>query len=279
MAVITISRGSYSRGKEVAEKVAQKTGYECIAREVFLDASEEFNIPEIKLIHAINNGPSILDRFIYGKEKYIAYIQAALLKHLQKDNVVYHGFAGHFFVRDIPHILKVRIIADLEDRVRIVMDRDGISRKEALHLLEKVDKQRRKWGRELYGIDTWDPMLYDLVLHIHKITVDDAVDIICHNAQLKHFQTTPESQKAMDDLALSVKVKAALIDTKPDIEVSADNELVYIKTEAPLEQEPELVQKMEKIVKTIPGVKEIKIQVLPILPYKRLSYFDNLFSR
>ncbi len=182
-------------------------------------------------------------------------------------------------MRDIPHILKVRIIADLEDRVKIVMDRDGISRKEALHLLEKVDKQRRKWGRELYGIDTWDPILYDLVLHIHKITVDDAVDIICHNAQLKHFQTTPESQKAMDDLALSVKVKAALIDIKPDIEVSADNELVYIKTEAPLEQEPELVQKMEKIAKTIPGVKEIKIQVLPILPYKRLSYFDNFFSR
>ncbi len=83
----------------------------------------------------------------------------------------------------------------------------------------------------------------------------------------------------MDDLALSVKVKAALIDTKPDIEVSADNELVYIKTEAPLEQEPELVQKMEKIAKTIPGVKEIKIQVLPILPYKRSSYFDNFFSR
>jgi cytidylate kinase len=268
MAVITISRGSYSRGKEVAEKVAQKMGYECISREVLVDASEEFKIPEIKLIHAIEDAPSILGRFTYGKERYIAYIQAALLKRLQKDNVVYHGFAGHFFVKDIPHVLKARIIADLEDRVKIVMQRDGISRKEALHLIGKVDKQRRTWSRDLYGIDTWDPILYDLVLHIHKITVDDAVDIICHVTELKHFQTTAESQKAMDDLALSVKVKAALINTKPDIEVSADNELVYIKTEAPLEQESELVQKMEKIAKTIPGVKEIKIQVLPVTPYR-----------
>ena len=40
MSVITVSRGSYSRGKEVAEKVAQELGYACISREVLLEASE-----------------------------------------------------------------------------------------------------------------------------------------------------------------------------------------------------------------------------------------------
>jgi hypothetical protein len=45
MAIITISRGSYSKGKEIAEKVAQELGYECIARKVLLEAKEEFNIP------------------------------------------------------------------------------------------------------------------------------------------------------------------------------------------------------------------------------------------
>ena len=268
MAIITISRGSYSRGKEVAEKVAQELGYECIAREIVLEASEEFNMPEIKLIRAIHDAPSILNRFAYGKEKYIAYIQEALLKHLQKDNVVYHGLAGHFFVRGISHVLKVRIIADLEERIRLEMERQGISKKEASHILKKDDKERKKWSEHLYGIDTWDPTLYDLVLHIHKITVDDAADIICHVARLKHFQTTPESQKTMDDLALSAEVKAALIDTKPDIEVSADNGVVHIGTEAPLVQESIWIQKMEKIAKTIPGVKEIRIKVLPITPYR-----------
>ncbi|MEE4261270.1 MAG: cytidylate kinase family protein, partial [Desulfobacteraceae bacterium] len=29
MGVITISRGSYSKGKETAEKLAQQLGYEC----------------------------------------------------------------------------------------------------------------------------------------------------------------------------------------------------------------------------------------------------------
>jgi hypothetical protein len=38
MSIITISRGSYSRGKEVAEKVAAALGYECISREILLAA-------------------------------------------------------------------------------------------------------------------------------------------------------------------------------------------------------------------------------------------------
>jgi hypothetical protein len=78
MAIITITRGSYSRGKEVAEKLAQELGYECISREILLEASEEFNIPEIKLVRAIHDAPSILERFTQGKERYVAYIRAAL---------------------------------------------------------------------------------------------------------------------------------------------------------------------------------------------------------
>jgi hypothetical protein len=39
MGVITISRGSYSKGKEIAEKLAQKLEYDCISREILLQAS------------------------------------------------------------------------------------------------------------------------------------------------------------------------------------------------------------------------------------------------
>ena len=131
MSIVTISRGSYSRGKEVAEKVAQKLGYECVSRDILLEASEQFNIPEIKLVRAIHDAPSVFDRFTQGKETYIAYIRAALLRHVQKDNTVYHGLAGHFFLQGVPHVLKVRIIADLEDRVKEEMKRENISDEEA----------------------------------------------------------------------------------------------------------------------------------------------------
>ena len=47
MSIITISRGSFSKGKEVAEKLAEKLNYECISRDILIEASEHFNIPEI----------------------------------------------------------------------------------------------------------------------------------------------------------------------------------------------------------------------------------------
>ena len=267
MSIITISRGSYSKGKEVAEKVAQRLGYQCISRDIVLKASEEFNVPKIKLVRAIHDAPSILNSFTYGKEKYIAYIQLALLRCFNKDNVVYHGLAGHFFVKDISHVVKCRIIADIQDRVKLEMAQEGISREEALGILKKDDEERRKWSQILYGIDTRDPSLYDLVLHIHKITVDDAVDIICHTAGLKHFQTTPDSKRAMDDLLLSAEVKAALMGIKVGIEVSAQNGVVKIKAEAPVTKERALIDDIEKTAKKIPGVKEVKTDVIHVTPY------------
>ena len=261
MAIITISRGSYSKGKEIAEKVAQQLGYECIARRVLLEASEEFNVPEVMLVRAIHDAPSFFKYVSHRKERYIAFIQAEILKHFKKDNVVYHGLAGHFFVKGISHVLKVRIIADLEDRVRLEMERESISRKEASQILQKDDEERIKWSKSLYGIDTRDSSLYDLVIHIQKFSVKNAVDMICQAASLEQFRTTTESQQSIDDLALAAQMKAALVDVKRDLQVSAKNGMVFVKGEAPRGKEQILAQEIQEISKTIAGVKETKIDI------------------
>jgi cytidylate kinase len=260
MAIITISRGSYSKGKEVAEKVAQKLGYQCYAREVILKASQEFNIPEIKLVKAIHDAPSILEKFSYGKEKFIAYFQAALLKCFVRDNVVYHGLAGHFYVKGVSHVLKVRIIADMKDRIQAFMDREKISYENAVALLKKDDIERHKWSQNLYGIDTNDPILYDLVIRVRKMSVDDAVDVICHTVGLETFKTTFESQKAMEDLVLASEVKTTLIELKPDIQVFVRDGIVTLGASAQIMKDPELVREMEKITASIPGVKEVNVK-------------------
>ena len=200
MPIITISRGSYTHGAMVAEKVAQKLDYECISREFLLDISREYNISEIKLTRAIRDAPSLLERYTFGREKYISYIRAAILKHLSKDNIVYHGFAGHFFVKDVAHVLKVRIIANMKYRIECMMNREGASKEKAEIMVNEVDEERKKWSQKLYGIDTSDSRLYDLVINIEKISIEDAVDMICNTVKLSPFQTTPASQKIMDDL-------------------------------------------------------------------------------
>jgi len=268
MGIITISRGSYTKGKEIAEKVAKKLGYDCVARETLLEASQEFNVPEIKLVRALHDAPSILDRFSYGKEKFLAFYQSSFLKHLQKDNIVYHGLAGQFLLKGVHHVLKVRIIADMADRVKFEMEREKISEKQACRLLKNDDEERSKWSKYVHGIDTNDPSLYDLVIKTRKISVDDAADIICHAAKLNAFATSPESKQAFDNLLLAANVKVAIIDIAPASEVVAKDGVVSIKTSASDEySEKDMTATIIETAQKITGVKKVEVYVMPVLPF------------
>ncbi len=267
MSIITISRGSYTRGKEVAERVAKELGYECIAREAIVEASQEFNIPEVKLVRALHDAPSILDRVSYGKEKFVAYYQLCFLEHLQKDNIVYHGLAGHFLLKGISHVLKIRILSEMSDRVKLEIERENIPEKEAFSILHNDDEERRKWSKHLYGIDTNDPSLYDLFIHIKKITVDDAVDIICHTVRFDHFKTTMESKAVLEDMLLAARVKVALIDQAPNAEVTARKGGILINVSSSEYRDEKLVENITETVKGVPGVKGIDINVVSLVPF------------
>ena len=204
MSIITISRCSYTHGKDIAEAVAKTLGYACISREELLDASQEFNLPGIELVREL---PIILDQIIFHKYRYISYIRSALLRHLTNGNVVYHSFCGHLLLKDIDHVLKVQITADLKDRVKIVMDRDGFSRNEALLFIKTMDDARKKWCQKLYKMNLSIIGQYDISLNISKLSIDKAVDIICKIIMLDQFKTTPESQKAMDELLISADIR------------------------------------------------------------------------
>ena len=258
MSIITISRGSYSRGKEVAEKVASELGYACISRDILLEASEEFNIPEIKLVRALHDAPSALERFTHGRERYVSYIRKALLQHIRKDNIVYHGLAGHYFLLNIPNVLKIRIISDIEERVKEEVRRENISEEKARYILKKDDDERRKWGLKLYGIDTWDSKLYDMVINIKNLSVEDAADLICRTVRKPNFKTTPESEKILDDALLAAKVHAALVKISPKIIVTADDGVVSIgDPEAPLDMKKDAFNEIKGIAENVDGVKEV----------------------
>ncbi|HMK60318.1 MAG TPA: cytidylate kinase-like family protein [Dissulfurispiraceae bacterium] len=267
MSIISISRGSYTKGKEIAEKVAAKLGYECIAREAIIEASREFDVPEVKLVRALHDAPSALEKVTYGKEKFIAYYQVAFLEHMLKDNIVYHGLAGQFLLKDISHALKIRIIADMSDRIKWEVEREKISEREAARILRNDDEERRKWSQHVYGIDTNDSSLYDLIIHIKKITVDDAVAVILDTVGLDHFKTTGESQEVLQDMLLSARVKVAILDYAPDSEIYARKGVIAIKTSASPYQEEVLAANIKKAAQGVAGVKDVDVYVMPILPF------------
>ena len=264
MGVITISRGSYSHGKEIAEKLAQKLGYDCISREILLRASEQFNVKEAKLIRALHDAPSFFDRFKYGKEKFSAFIHEVFLEHIRKDNVIYHGMAGHYFARGIPNVLKVRIKANIEDRIKEEMKRGNSSEEEARYLLIKDDEERRKWGIYLYGIDTQDPKLYDVVLKIDNLKVDDAVEILFDIAKLPCFQTTPESRMILKDRFLAAKAYSAIVHKFPKAIVKCKDAAVYVSVESDLSLEKKMSDQIKVLLKDIAEIKEIKTGIIPL---------------
>ena len=264
MSIIAISRASYSHGKEVAEKLAHELNYECISKEVISLASQEFDVPENWLRRALEEAPKLLDRFRYGKQKYVAYLRSALLEYAVKDNLVYHGLAGHFLLAGIPNILRVMVSATTEERIRVLMERENVSEKEAVKTIEKSDKERRKWAICFHDKDPWDLSMYDLSLVIGRLSIEDAVDEIITTAKLPAFQTTPESLRILENASLAARVKSDLMNFYHDVEVSVENHTVVVHIKRSLKMEEALTEDIREIVMHIPGVKEVRVDVIPV---------------
>lgn len=278
MSVITISRGSYSRGKEVAEALARELGYECISRDILLETSGKFNIPEIKLIRALHDAPSILERFSHGREQYISCFKSSFLSRMAEGNIVYHGLAGHFFLQRISHVLKVRINASMNDRVNEEVKREKCSKVDALYNLKKDDEERRKWSLQLYGKDTWDSRLYDMVLSVDVLNVGDIVEILANTVRSKRFQETEESRIEMQKRALLANIHALVTPFSPNaqIHIGENSTIELSNLDGRLRSDPVARQKFAAKAKDKFSIQKVLFKE-PVRIYKgHINNFYNL---
>jgi len=281
MAIITISRGCFSHGQEIAEKVAEMLGYECISREILIEAAKLFNVSEKKLIKSLHDAPTIIERIAHGKTEYLGGIKASLLGYARKGNMVYHGHAGHLLLTEIPQILKVRIFAEMEDRITFLQQKQNISREQALLDIEIEDRNRSNWTRYLYKVDINDPRLYDIIIKIGDLTIDNACEIICFAAKSNAYLMTTESKQVLDDAAITSYINAAL-QSICEARVSVKNGEVHVKVAASKRRktgymspalqdnlgtsyQDDLTGEINKIAYGIPGVKKALCNVDP--PY------------
>jgi hypothetical protein len=82
---------------------------------------------------------------------------------------------------------------------------------------------------------------------------------VCRTSKLPQFKPTAESEKAMNDMITALSVERILLDLKPKVDVFAENKFVYLKTPIPLSDESDIVLKMDEIMKTVPGIRGIKV--------------------
>ncbi len=263
MSVITISRGSFSGGKLLAEGLSEQLEYRCVDRDVVVErATAASHISQRDLQAALDKPPTFLERFRHKRYIYLATIQAALAEEVRSGRVVYHGHAGHLLLKGGGPVFRVRITAPAEFRIAMAQQRLALGRQEVIAYIKKVDEERKLWTHFLYGVDWTDPMLYDMVLNLEYVDLEAACDIVASAVKRqKCFQFDERCRAAMEDLARASRVKANLALNPPtsglELEVTASGGEVRIKGKiASVDQ----IEEIARVAELVEGVEKVNLE-------------------
>jgi cytidylate kinase len=272
MSIITISRGSMSGGQALAECIASALGVPCIGREILVAAAARIGVAADQLSQTLEKSPGLWDRFTSERNLYVVGVQAALADLVSGGDVVYHGHAGHLLLRGVPGVLRVRLIAPLSMRLRAVMERQHLKPDAAHAYIQRVDEERVRWTRFLYGVDLRDPGLYDLVLSLETMSIRSACSVVVATARQPEFQVSDDTKAKLVDFALGSRVKLALA-TQPasrglDLTVRAERGVVTVAGNVPQAARlastgDRLEKELREIAASVAGVKSVELSVRP----------------
>lgn len=184
--LITISREMGSGGRLVAELVVKQLGnpwklfhkeiVEEIAKMTHLD-KELIKATDEKTISFIEE---IISDFFGNRYMSLSTYHKNLIKVLttvgNRGFVIIVGRGAHNL---FPHALKVRIICEMEQRIKWGMEYEKISEEEAIHRIEESDKKRIEFEKTLFHHDLRRPYHYDLVIRTGPdLSIENAADLI-----------------------------------------------------------------------------------------------------
>jgi cytidylate kinase len=189
--IITISREKGSGGRPIAFLVARQLGipWRVFHKDIVDQIAKEANL-EKELIEEVDedNIPlisQIIDNMM-GKQ----YMNlSAYYKHLvrilstigNRGNAIIIGRGANFL---FPQALKVRVICEMDERIRKVMKYEKVSRREAVEMIETSDVKRTEFTKSLFQHDPRKAHHYDLIIRTGKnVSLDDAAGLIVEAAR------------------------------------------------------------------------------------------------
>ena len=266
MPIITIYQGASGEGQELAEMVAESLGCRCVGREVLVEASRRYGIPEAKLNEIVEKGPHWWERLLQDLRPYRIALQAALCELAHDGKLVYHGHLGHELLPDIGHVLKVMLTAPIEFRIGQIRERQNLTDDAARNYLEEIDTARSRRLMAMFGTDWRDPNRYDLILNMGKMRREGARIMIIEASKLEEYQPSPESNQAFNDLALGSRVHATLLASRDvggsALEVRAEGGHIHVKGRVDHGVEDKVVT----LVKNVPGVTKVTTDLYSVPP-------------
>lgn len=242
--------------------MARELGCVCISREDLIEQAIQLGVPADTLEAAMSKPPRFYRQMEAERNQYLACLTMLLTEQILRGDVVYYGHAAHMLLCGIPNILRIRVLAHPEFRITSVIRTMGLSREEAKEYIRKVDEEREKWVRFLYGVDWNDPALYDIVVHLDQMGLNNAVVGLKALAKLPDFALNSETEEAIKNLYLASKAHFEL--TKDprtniaDVRVSADNGVVQV-TYPPLESK--VAMYVSEVLSRVPEIKAVNTTI------------------
>lgn len=183
---IAIDRDPGSGGHPVAEKVANKLGWQLLDKKILTELADHFGIPRrefvdvderprpwlMDVIHSVFNPDYISDI------RYVNHLKKLLLAASKKGDVVIIGHgANHILPPD--KCLRVRVTASMPKRVENTFTFENKkSREEARAWVEQVESKRVSFIRQYFRANPYNPWHYDIIVSTDHLTLDQATDLI-----------------------------------------------------------------------------------------------------
>jgi cytidylate kinase len=109
---------------------------------------------------------------------YISLLHKVIPILAEQDNVVIIGRGGQYILAEWPDTFHFLMIANIENRIRFMMDHYNIDRKRAQTVIDKQNKRRINLYRYFGRTDYDQPELYHMVLNMNRLGLDDAVQAV-----------------------------------------------------------------------------------------------------
>ena len=202
--VITIGRQLGSGGKTVGDMLAARLKISCYDKELIQIASKESGIgkelfeqaDEKTGFNSMSLWGSLFGFSSYGGGDFFTnnYMSNESLFKIQSDVIrelagqqscIFVGRCADYILQDHPRKLSVFICADIEDRIRLMAERQNLSKDKTETLIEQTDKKRASYynyySNKVWGMAT----SYDLCINSSVFGMEGTADCILQFAQKK----------------------------------------------------------------------------------------------
>ena len=114
--------------------------------------------------------------------RFIEVTRAVIQELAHEGHAVFIGRGHNIILKDTPGALHVGLVAPLEARVRLIMERGGLDEKGAEKHIVEFDRARIAYFKKFFNVHPDDPLSYHMILNVGMLPRPMAAQIICQAA-------------------------------------------------------------------------------------------------